>query len=50
LIDTCGNKDAQDNYMCDGLVDGQPVSTGDGELTISFMYDPFHVSYFIVVL
>jgi hypothetical protein len=50
LIDTCGNKDGQDNYMCDGLVDGQPVSTGDGEFTISFMYGSSRVSYFIVVL
>jgi hypothetical protein len=48
LIDTCGNKDEQDNYMCNGLVDGQPVSTGDGECNISFMYGPSPVSYFML--
>jgi hypothetical protein len=38
LIDTCGNKDAQGNRLCNGLVDGQPVSTGEGKFTISFMF------------
>jgi hypothetical protein len=38
--------------MCDGLVDGQPVSIGDGKFTVYNRFDVLciFVSYYVVVI